>query len=82
MPSVPPQEIAKAWIALGQLLASSRKAASYTQEAFAPLVNYGRSTIANVETGRQRVGRNFCQRRSKPDHRGPAETGPPRLVDL
>ncbi|MEU7925133.1 helix-turn-helix transcriptional regulator [Micromonospora sp. NPDC049107] len=59
MPSVPPQEIAKAWIALGQLLASSRKAASYTQEAFAPLVNYGRSTIANVETGRQRVGRNF-----------------------
>ncbi|MBM0274816.1 helix-turn-helix domain-containing protein [Micromonospora tarensis] len=62
MPNVRPQEIAAAWLALGQMLARSRKAAGYTQETFAPLANYGRSTIANVETGRQRVGRNFWSR--------------------
>ncbi|MGC4815709.1 helix-turn-helix domain-containing protein [Micromonospora sp. DT228] len=59
MPNDSPQEIAAAWLALGQMLARSRKVAGYTQETFAPLTNYGRSTIANVETGRQRVGRNF-----------------------
>ncbi|RKN50440.1 helix-turn-helix domain-containing protein [Micromonospora endolithica] len=62
MSSVPPQDVAKAWIALGQMLARSRKAAGYTQETFAPRVSYGRSTIANVETGRQRVGRDFWTR--------------------
>ncbi|SCL25832.1 Helix-turn-helix domain-containing protein [Micromonospora nigra] len=62
MSSVPPQDVAKAWIALGQMLARSRKAAGYTQETYAPRVNYGRSTIANVETGRQRVGRDFWTR--------------------
>ncbi|MGW0214995.1 helix-turn-helix domain-containing protein [Micromonospora chokoriensis] len=62
MSSVPPQDVAKAWIALGQMLARSRKAAGYTQEAYAPRVSYGRSTIANVETGRQRVGRDFWAR--------------------
>jgi tetratricopeptide (TPR) repeat protein len=62
MSSVPPQEIVEAWITLGQRLARCRKAAGYTQETFAPLANYGRSTIANVETGRQRVGRDFWSR--------------------
>ncbi|MEU7810418.1 helix-turn-helix transcriptional regulator [Micromonospora chalcea] len=62
MPSVPPQNVANVWSALGQMLARSRKAAGYTQETFAPRVRYGRSTIANVETGRQRVGRDFWAR--------------------
>ncbi|RQX05449.1 helix-turn-helix domain-containing protein [Micromonospora inaquosa] len=62
MSSVPPQDVAKAWIALGRMLARSRKAAGYTQETFAARVSYGRSTIANVETGRQRVGRDFWAR--------------------
>ncbi|MER7416719.1 helix-turn-helix transcriptional regulator [Micromonospora peucetia] len=62
MSSVPPQDVTNAWIALGQMLARSRKAAEYTQETFAPQVSYGRSTIANVETGRQRVGRDFWTR--------------------
>ncbi|MCZ7379754.1 helix-turn-helix domain-containing protein [Micromonospora sp. WMMC250] len=62
MSSVPPQDVAKAWVALGQMLARSRKAAGYTQETFAARVSYGRSTIANVETGRQRVGRDFWTR--------------------
>lgn len=52
-------DVVRAWATLGQDLARSRRAAGYTQESFAPLVHYGRSTIANVETGRQRVGRDF-----------------------
>ncbi|MFC4144798.1 helix-turn-helix domain-containing protein [Micromonospora mangrovi] len=62
MPSFPPQDVANEWVALGQMLARSRKAAGYTQETFAPRVSYGRSTIANVETGRQRAGRDFWTR--------------------
>lgn len=62
MSSVPPHDRADVWIMLGQRLAHSRKAAGHTQDSFAPLVNYGRSTIANVETGRQRVGRHFWSR--------------------
>ncbi|MCG5466689.1 helix-turn-helix domain-containing protein [Micromonospora sp. MED01] len=62
MSSVPPQDVAKAWVALGQMLARSRKAVGYTQETYAARVSYGRSTIANVETGRQRVGRDFWTR--------------------
>lgn len=62
MSGVPPQDVVTAWIGLGHMLARSRKAAGYTQETFAPRVNYGRSTIANVETGRQRVGRDFWTR--------------------
>lgn len=49
------------WLRLGQLLADARKAAGYTQETFAPLTNFGRSTVANVERGRQRIGREFWQ---------------------
>ncbi|GAA4731314.1 hypothetical protein Prum_068940 [Phytohabitans rumicis] len=39
-----------------------REAAGYTQHEFAPLTLYGRSTIANVETGGQRAQREFWQR--------------------
>jgi hypothetical protein len=48
--------------ALGRQLAALRKAAGYSQHEFAPLTLYGRSTLANVETGRQNVPREFWQR--------------------
>lgn len=48
--------------ALGRQLAALRRAAGYTQEAFVPLTGYGRSTLANVETGRQNVVRGFWKR--------------------
>jgi DNA-binding XRE family transcriptional regulator len=47
--------------ALGAELAAYRRAAGYTQAEFAELIGYSRSTIANVETGRQRVPRLFWQ---------------------
>lgn len=47
---------------LGRQLAALRKAAGYSQHGFAPLTLYGRSTLANVETGRQNVPREFWQR--------------------
>jgi tetratricopeptide (TPR) repeat protein len=43
-------------------LALFREAAGHTQHTFAPLTLYGRSTIANVETGGQRAPREFWQR--------------------
>lgn len=52
-------------MALGQQLAVHRKAAGFTQEMFAAhladreQVFYGRSSVANVERGRQRIGRDF-----------------------
>jgi transcriptional regulator with XRE-family HTH domain/predicted kinase len=49
-------------LALGKMLAAFRKAGGYTQASFAPLTNYGRSTIANVETGMQHVDREFWVR--------------------
>lgn len=55
-------EIAAARAALGKQLAAYRKAAGYTQHTFAPLTHYGRSTIANVEAGRQNVPRAFWER--------------------
>jgi transcriptional regulator with XRE-family HTH domain len=45
--------------ALGVELAAYRRAAGYTQAQFAELTGYSRSTIANVETGRQHVSRDF-----------------------
>lgn len=49
--------------ALGGELAAHRRAAGYSQTAFAAvLVGYSRSTIANVETGRQHVPPSFWQR--------------------
>lgn len=62
MPPVPPPAAADAWNQLGKRLAVYRKARGYTQESLAPLIHYGRSTIAGVETGRQRVRRSFGRR--------------------
>ncbi len=41
--------------ALGAQLAACRRAAGYSQATFAALVDYSRSSVANVETGRQHV---------------------------
>ena len=48
--------------ALGAELAAYRRAAGCTQAQLARLTEYSRSTIANVETGRQRVPRSFWER--------------------
>ena len=55
-------EIREARRALGRQLAGFRQAAGYNQYQFAPLTHYGRSTIANVEVGRQNVPRSFWER--------------------
>lgn len=44
---------------LGRQLAALRKAAGYSQHEFAPLTHYTRSTIANVEVGRQHASPTF-----------------------
>lgn len=46
---------------LGQDLARRRRASGLSQKSLAPLTGYGRSTVANVETGHQRVPRSFWQ---------------------
>lgn len=48
--------------ALGAELAAYRTAAGYNQAGLAELTSYSRSTIANVETGRQKVPRAFWER--------------------
>jgi transcriptional regulator with XRE-family HTH domain len=48
-------------VELGAELAAYRRAAGYTQARFAKLTGYSRSTVANVETGRQRVPRRFWE---------------------
>lgn len=55
-------EITEAWRRLGHQLAELRTAAGHTQHVFAPLVQYGRSTVANTETGRQQPDRTFWAR--------------------
>ncbi|MFF4879465.1 helix-turn-helix domain-containing protein [Micromonospora sp. NPDC000668] len=50
------------WLPLGRQLARLRVAAGFTQHSLAPLLHYGRSTIANVEVGRQRAPRRFWER--------------------
>ena len=57
-----PGDVAGAWAALGRQLAASRRAAGLSQERLAPLSGYSRSTVANAETGRQRVPRDFWER--------------------
>jgi transcriptional regulator with XRE-family HTH domain len=47
---------------LGVELAAYRRAAGYTQAQLSELTKYSRSTIANVETGRQHVPRDFWER--------------------
>jgi hypothetical protein len=59
---VDPSEITAARHALGRLLAKYRQAAGLNQRQLAPHTHYCRSTIANVETGRQHVPRAFWQR--------------------
>ncbi|AEB42585.1 helix-turn-helix domain-containing protein [Micromonospora maris] len=55
-------EIRNARRALGRRLAQLRKAAAYTQHGFAQLVQYGRSSVANTETGHQYPDRGFWAR--------------------
>jgi hypothetical protein len=55
-------DVAELRTALGKQLALSRRAAGLSQHQLAPLVHYGRSTIANVEVGRQNVPRSFWER--------------------
>ncbi|TDB97494.1 hypothetical protein E1091_08425 [Micromonospora fluostatini] len=57
-----PTDLTQARAELGKHLAQARKAAGYTQETLAPLTHYVRSTIANVERGRQNVNRDFWVR--------------------
>lgn len=59
---VGPDDVRERRKALGRRLALLREAAGYTQHEFAPLTLYGRSTVANVETGGQRAQREFWQR--------------------
>ncbi|HEX2297016.1 MAG TPA: helix-turn-helix transcriptional regulator [Pseudonocardiaceae bacterium] len=56
------QAIADAWRRLGRRLAELRKAAGYSQHEFAPVTLYARSTLANVEIGRQPIPRSFWRR--------------------
>lgn len=56
-----PEAVAQARRALGDELATYRRAAGYKQAGLAELTKYSRSTIANVETGRQHVPREFWE---------------------
>lgn len=62
------EAIAAARRALGLQLAALRRAAGYSQRDFAPLTGYQRSTVANVETGRQNVPRAFWERCARALH--------------
>jgi tetratricopeptide (TPR) repeat protein len=53
------QSAAEDWCALGRQLSECRRAAGLSQVQLAPLAGYSRSTVANVETGRQHVPRDF-----------------------
>jgi transcriptional regulator with XRE-family HTH domain len=57
-----PEAVAEARRALGAELAAYRRAAGCTQAGLAELTKYSRSTIANVETGRQHVPRDLWER--------------------
>jgi transcriptional regulator with XRE-family HTH domain len=57
-----PPAVVEARLALGRQLAALRRAAGHSQHSFAGLLLYGRSTLANVETGRQNVPREFWRR--------------------
>jgi DNA-binding XRE family transcriptional regulator len=57
-----PQATEQASRALGAELAAYRRAAGYSQARLAEVTEYSRSTIANVETGRQHVPRIFWER--------------------
>jgi transcriptional regulator with XRE-family HTH domain len=56
------EAVADARRSLGRQLAARRRRAGLSQEDFAPKTGYGRSTVANVETGRQNAPLFFWQR--------------------
>lgn len=62
------EHVAEARRALGRKLAAYRRAAGLNQVTLAPLTSYGRSTIANVEIGRQNADRSFWERADKALH--------------
>ncbi|HEY3000915.1 MAG TPA: helix-turn-helix transcriptional regulator [Kribbellaceae bacterium] len=64
--------IAEARRALGRQLAAYREAAGLNQHQLAPLVHYGRSTIANAETGHSTCSRVFWERCDEALHAGGA----------
>ena len=51
------EAVAKAQLALGQQLAAWRQSVGLTQEGLSVQVSYARSSIANIETGKQRCTR-------------------------
>ena len=59
--AVTPGQLAEARRDLGRQLAAWRGAAGLTQVDFAHLACYSRSSVGNVETGRQTVPRRFWQ---------------------
>ena len=59
---IDPEAIAEAKLALGRQLAACREAAGYNQHQLAPLIHFGRSTIANAETGYSTCSRTFWER--------------------
>jgi DNA-binding XRE family transcriptional regulator len=62
---IDPEAITEARRALGRQLAAYREAAGLIQEQLAPLIHYGRSTIANAETGYSTCSRTFWERCDK-----------------
>jgi transcriptional regulator with XRE-family HTH domain len=56
-----PEAVQRARVQLGRQLAAYRKAAGVAQEQLASLIFVSRSTVANVETGRQRVSGAFWE---------------------
>lgn len=53
------QAVNEAWRALGRQLAAMRRASGHNQHQLAGLVHYTRSSIANIEVGRQHPPREF-----------------------
>src|SRR6266545_6072903 len=68
------ETVGKARCGLGGKLAAYRHAAGFSQAKFAALIDYSRSTIANVETGRQHVPRAFWASADTALHAGGALT--------
>jgi transcriptional regulator with XRE-family HTH domain len=56
------EAVSQARRGLGAELAAYRRAAGYSQAELAALTDFSRSTVANVETGRQNVPRDFWER--------------------
>jgi transcriptional regulator with XRE-family HTH domain len=67
-----PEAVTSARCALGIRLATYRRAAGLTQMNLASLIAFSRSTIANVETGRQHVPRGFWESADAAVHAGGA----------